>query len=1119
MTDPNFAKNMAHQRNALVSWVKSQLSGSYLHQDDIINFSPLERYVVALLFPVDRQGSGLDPVGEIDDDIIDIKDGEESDENDENKDNAKPIKQRRYVPPSSVGFSFYVTDDDWQIQLIPKAKRFLETQQNPNDPSTQQRDEHSGQFIKNSYMADLLELPNESLIFTKAGEQDIFNKDGEYLAKVHVRTQKHGQGNIITATLINNQQIQEVLKEINKDTNNQPQTDDPRNKEAQILKSIKKQQIMHTLFDVSFECIINKGTVGNYPSVDYALLSDEEQEIELQYTKNKIYAIGHGAAANWQTDDGRVSRIMCDFMPTEQVKQVTADIKEFISDDVLNMAFLSQIDTNTQAVCDELAKFAESYAHWISTQDQMLDAIVPMHQNAAKRLLDRMGTALKRMQAGIALLRTDKYAQKAFAFANKAMLMQMKQSKTLTGKLDDTHEWRAFQLAFILTTLVSATDDADEFRDTVDLIWFPTGGGKTEAYLGLSAYQIAYRRMTKIRGGGTTIIMRYTLRLLTTQQFLRATRLICALELLRQENPELGDDPINIGLWVGQNTSPNTTQQAQATLNKNQQKHKDEREFSYFVVEKCPWCGTPFDKDNYHTDTVQTFYIYCHHHDCQFGRQQKPLPCQVVDEMLYREPPTLLVATIDKLARLVWEERTHAFFGADRYDAPELIIQDELHLIANELGSVAGIYESALQTILACKGIRPKYVASTATIKEAQRQVKRLFGKDVAVFPPQGLSTDDAFFAKTVPLEKKAGRLYVGYFAPLLGRQKNLAPLASLLLIAPFVLFGHNQDEYETWADAWWTQLIYHGSLKGVGNSHNAFNVGVKDYFEDFYQAFFGADNHELLDAQGFNINFYENVLKEYINKRKHTAIEQLTSINTASENAHTFGRLELKKGENGQAVDVVLATNMVSVGLDVGRLALMVINGQPLTTSEYIQASSRVGRSDVGGVVFVNYYRDQARSLSHYENFYPYHQSFYRFVEPTSVTPYTYQTRRRALHAGLVMALRHGVPDELLRNENAEYLDPTHPAISQAITLYKKQCAKADPERAEQTQAHIDELVMAWQNYITKQQKNRQKLYYKSPDNASASLLYSHGDKFQGLWATLNNMRNVESTGVLKIS
>lgn len=405
-------------------------------------------------------------------------------------------------------------------------------------------------------------------------------------------------------------------------------------------------------------------------------------------------------------------------------------------------------------------------------------------------------------------------------------------------------------------------------------------------------------------------------------------------------------------------------------------------------------------------------------------------------------------------------------------------------------------------------------MASTATIKEAQSQVNKLFAKDLAIFPPQGLSCEDSFFAKTVDLKVRAGRLYVGYFAPLLNRQKNLAPLASLLLIAPFVLFGGSADEYDAWADAWWTLLVYHGSLRGVGNSHTAFDGDVRKKYEDHIEEFFERRKN-CTQEKTANVWLDEHLPKQ-IKARIHPIIKQLTSNSTASENARIFGQLAYHHHEEG-AVDVVLATNMVATGLDVSRLALMIINGQPLTTAEYIQASSRVGRSDIAGVVFVNYYREQARSLSHYESFYPYHQSFYRYVEPTSVTPYTHQARRRALHASLVMALRHSVP-KLLSNGGAHLFDVSDDEVKGVVDTFKDYCAKADKDRFKSTHGHIDELLMQWQDYLTTQRSFRQRLYYHSKDKAAASLLYHHNSHEDGLWATLTNMRTVENSGILKL-
>ena len=656
----------------------------------------------------------------------------------------------------------------------------------------------------------------------------------------------------------------------------------------------------------------------------------------------------------------------------------------------------------------------------------------------------------------------------------------------------------------MLTTLKSAIDQEDEFRDTVDLIWFPTGGGKTEAYLGLIAFVMLWRRLKFPQsGGGTTSFMRYTLRLLTTQQYLRASRMICALELIRRNsNGEFGGDPFSIGLWVGGDTSPNTFVKAQEFV--ETAVHGSQKAVSALVIDRCPWCEHEFRApDNYQVGSTR-FHFVCTSKRCEFGAKDGGvLPCNVVDEALYKNPPTLLIATIDKFARLAWDERAGCFFGMGGNRPPELVVQDELHLVAGALGSVAGIYEAGLETVLIQRGVHPKFVASTATIRMAQNQVRRLYGKEVSVFPPQGIDCDDSFFAKTVPTSVRPGRLYVGYFAPMLNRDKNLAPLAAALLAAPEELFVEGVEEREALLEAWWSQVIYHGSLKGVGNSHNAFNIGVREWY--------GRLKEEGVQAATVNGKPVP------VLTRDHPNIAQLTSVSSAEKNARTFARLERSRDEEG-CIDVVLATNMVSVGLDVGRLALMVINGQPLTTAEYIQASSRVGRSEVPGIVFANYYRDQARSLSHYENFRPYHESFYRFVEPTSITPYTHQARMRALHAGLVIAVRH-VVDSLKANDAAGKFDPGDTVVAQVIEVYTRRCIQGDPERKKEIRAHIAALVNEWSSHARSCVEQHRQLSYQAyaDDRSVERLLYTYGDRIAGVWSTLHSMRNVEDTGLLK--
>ena len=459
----------------------------------------------------------------------------------------------------------------------------------------------------------------------------------------------------------------------------------------------------------------------------------------------------------------------------------------------------------------------------------------------------------------------------------------------------------------------------------------------------------------------------------------------------------------------------------------------------------------------------------------------------------------MVVATVDKFARLAWEERANVFFGSTRHRPPELIIQDELHLIASALGSVSGLYEAAVDTVLQLRGVYPKYIASTATIRMAEQQVKRLYGREVAVFPPPGLKCDDAYFARSVPPEEHPGRIYVGYMAPLLNRRQCLAPLAAALLLAPHMLFGNDRDRREL-LDAWWTQVVYHGSLKQVGNSHTAFVSEVRD----FMQLLSGTMDPQTTE-------------KEERQVRPTPSVAQLTSLQTAAQNTEIFSRLSKTYEEDGH-LDAVLATNMISVGLDVARLALMIVNGQPLTTAEYIQASSRVGRSDVPGVVFANYYRDEARNLSHYESFRPYHEAFYRFVEPTSVTPYTYQARLRALPATLVIVMRHGGLG-LLENGAAANFDPNDSQVLKAVEQFKRRCRRSAPDQADAVDSHIDALIAEWRGEVRRCQEDRRKLEYQVPENEAGRdrLLYNHDDRIPGLWQALQSLRNVENSALLK--
>jgi len=1064
--------------------------GEAVSVEPLAGIKPLERFQTAILFPIVSDESGLDPADD---------DGDNGDDDAEDglvaADSGKASAaagvgrpKRRVVPPSSVGFSFFIQGGAAAIQLIPRAVRYeLPAERSRGDA------ERWGRITLGAAgnEAQTLKSPRAGQPQTRIDPITLF--DGR--ARLDLLWRARSDGWLVTVSLSNAQEA--------------PREDRNLKDSAAARNETLIQRNERALFEVALECVIDTGRVGPYPRADYHLLGPEEQELELRYRKRVIYAIGHGAAVDWTLREGRVVSLRTEFLPKVEVPRFDPTAGEAVGAE-LGVERLAMIETDHDQTCTALQRFVDGYAAWTKTQALSIDGLESRYREPAGRILSRMEDAEKRMTEGIELLRKDLLVARAFGLANAAMAKQMRQPGRPIPR------WRPFQLAFLLLTLESAIDPDAEHRDVLDLIWFPTGGGKTEAYLGLMALVIWWRRLKyKASGGGTTVLMRYTLRLLTKDQFRRAARLICAMELVRRQQPKLlGAEPVTLGLWVGGASSPNHFADAKQAVDDaiaDEQTHPP----SLLVLESCPWCGTALQMPDNFDVGPRHFRFRCTHADCDFGGAEgDALPCNVVDTALYEAPPTLLLATIDKFARLAWEERSTAFFGGKGIRPPELIIQDELHLIAGALGSVAGLYEAGLETVLRMRGMYPKYVASTATIRMAQEQVERLYGRKAAVFPPPGLDADDAYFARNIaPTREQPGRLYVGYLAPARNRQRCLAPLAAALLSAPEALFGDAASDPEALLDAWWTLLVYHGSLKGVGVSRNALRE-IEERIDRLQREWQQQPIAEASDQQPGSPADPAPRWRHQLAER----LTQLTSQMSADENARGFERLA-KTRTDPDCLDLALATNMVSVGLDVPRLAAMVVNGQPLTTAEYIQASSRVGRGDVPGIVVANYYRDQARSLSHYEDFRAYHEAFYRFVEPTSITPYTYQARLRALHAALVIAVRHA-NDDLTANERAQAFDLGKPTTAKLIEELIKRCRCADPGRGDETTAHIHRLVEHWADTASRAGEQQQRLVYAGPDRdrRDLRLLYSHDARVKGEWVTLHNMRNVENTALIKI-
>jgi hypothetical protein len=575
---------------------------------------------------------------------------------------------------------------------------------------------------------------------------------------------------------------------------------------------------------------------------------------------------------------------------------------------------------------------------------------------------------------------------------------------------------------------------------------------------------------------------RYTLRLLTAQQFQRSARLITACEYLRRTNPDqLGTEAITIGFWAGGETSPNTYEIAVEKLAgiKGSPSPADQ---NVFQIDACPWCGTELlpqhnsedNRDFGFVCTSKSFKVFCPSDGCPFHNS---LPVSVVDDGLYDHPPSFLIATVDKFARMAWVDKAGAFFGKDRYLPPSLVIQDELHLLSGPLGTTVGLYESAFQGLMSFHGAKPKIIASTATIRSAGDQIQNLFARKVMLFPSPGLTADDSFFAKTDTSQK--GRLYAGIMSSNHRATTSVVRTAAALLQSIAELDGLSEEE----KDAYWTLVIYHLSLRELGKTVSFSRDDIPARIKIIARA---EDEARAIDDE---------------------VVLELTSNRPSAEIPASLARME-KHYTQRDAVSILACTNMLSVGIDVPRLGLMMVNGQPKTTSEYIQASSRVGRGQVPGIVITHYSASKPRDRSHYESFLSYHSSIYRFVEPASVTPFSLPSRNRALHAALVILIRHGAG--LSANADAKKFDASDPKIVKAIDLLIQQAKIKDPQEAENTQLHLSRLLREWQNKADNAKATGSPLEYSNYSRQVNTLLRDFEDDKDG-WPTLHTMRSVD--------
>jgi hypothetical protein len=777
------------------------------------------------------------------------------------------------------------------------------------------------------------------------------------------------------------------------------------------------------------------------PDMRGASIEDDPDErvADLHYARTGEYATGHGVACDWEVHDGACRVVRTAWIPAATVAATrTASIPGV----TLDMAALADLD-GPDAVRSALSPLVDRYREWIAARDGYNPDPGTPHGDrraeVAAALLGRAGVAADRIARGIDILAEDPDALDAFRVANRAV------RDALARRMPDgdAPTWRAFQLAFILLTLpgIARPVEAWAEREAVDLLFFPTGGGKTEAYLGLAAFTMVLRRLRArgasgevgTGGAGLAVFMRYTLRLLTLDQLGRAAGLVCALELIRSADPRrYGTWPFEIGLWVGQAATPNVIGQAgdgnpnSAHAKLSALKANPGGRPSPVPLEECPWCFTKFTPESFTIRDAggsRTLEIRCADPSmtCDF-QGARALPIVGVDEPIYRRLPAFLIATVDKFASLPWVGQTGALLGgATRCDAsgfygpsepgigapldrpiapPDLVIQDELHLISGPLGTVAGLYETAIDALctreLGSVAVRPKVVASTATVRQADDQVRALFARNsTVIFPPPGPTREDSFFAEMVPEAVQAGRLYLGVAAAGT-RPKELMRRVWLALMGAaqkaYLGASANRNQANP-ADAYMTVLGYFNSLRDLGSARRILEEEVQNTLRAY-------GGRRRIDDPGL-----------FADRDRFREVLELTSRVTTDKVADTRRRLGQAYHEAGR-VDCAIATNMISVGLDIPRLGLMVVHGQPISRAQYIQATSRVGRDRARpGLVVTILDVSRPRDRSHYERFRHVHETFYRGVEAGSVTPFSPRAMDRALPATLVALSRHSVP------------------------------------------------------------------------------------------------------------
>lgn len=1006
-------------RDAIIERLAIDLIGP-ITPDETVDAKPSDIYLTGILWP---QNLALPP--EQDERLaVAGADGDSNEESDESS--QPPTAQMRR--PSTAGISFACASGDGAAPRV-----LVEITCGRYEPHPEEKDKWTRLDIA---------LPPVEVNLAKSNDDIPLDSIGIAGVRLNVRVLPFDAGVLSTITLVNGSKPERTREAI----------------EAA------------TLFQTGLRIRATKGSrLISRPSRKAAIDADDRSNA-LLFRHSREYATGHTCSAQWDagTEGREIDAVRTAWIPEATTPAVSPDgsphFAELAATGALAAATLARSPDGELVA--HLGALCDAYAAWLEDQRTALPGTPEALQETANAHLDQVAYVLGRMRHGVDRLASDSAMAEAFRLANLAM-----ETQRLWG--GTSLVWRPFQLGFLLLSMESTLDAQHPDRGVMDLLWFPTGGGKTEAYLGLVAMVAFHRRLAgKVPqdGDGVACIMRYTLRLLTTQQFIRAAATICACEAIRRGTVSpgyklaLGRTPFSLGLWVGGDATPNSRKDA--FDNKGDAFKPQARQLT-----KCPCCGSELDYiQRRQTDSV---VVECRTASCALSKS--PLPIFTVDEDIYEQRPTMLLGTVDKFAQIVRNPASRALFGVGTPMQPQLILQDELHLIAGPLGTLTGLYETAVDIILSDNGRPPKVVGSTATIRRAQEQVRALFDRDTCQFPPPGLDADDSGFA--VVDRSLPGRRYIGLTTA--GRSAKF----TLQAVSASLMHGALHALEEDARDPYWTLLAYFNALRELGGALVLMQDDVSDTLA-LLAARSGAAPRQLSE------------------------IEELTSRRTQAEIRDMLDKLAVRVDQPG-AVDVVLATNMVSVGVDIPRLGLMLVNGQPKTMAEYIQATSRVGRGEVEGLVVALLNNAKPRDRSHYETFSTWHAMLYRFVEATSATPFASRARDRALHAVLVALVRHLIPEML---EAPVWSEGAIARARQLIDLVVARARRIDADEAgvrDELHRRLDAWIRRAPEIYWKKRGARATPLMQSAEEAAARR--AAGRVVGQAWPTPNSMRGVE--------